>query len=237
MPRGWQRGGVGASAERTDGQTVLGRRYSYAMSRYRDRVDAGRTLGGLLAHLHGSEPLVLGIPRGGVVVASEVADVLDGEIGFVLAAKVGAPWSRELAIGAVAPDGVALLDDASISRMNLDPADVEVEVARSLEELRRRQEVFGSGPTAAQGRVVVLVDDGVATGATLRAALGYVRRLEPKLLVCAIPVGPPATIDLIAYEVDEVVCPMQPDRLRAVGEWYDDFAQTSDAEVIRLLGL
>jgi len=207
------------------------------MSRYRDRVDAGRTLGGLLAHLHGSAPLVLGIPRGGVVVASEVADVLDGELGFVLAAKVGAPWSREMAIGAVAPDGVALLDDASIGRMNLDPADVEVEVARSLEELRRRQGVFGSEPPAAQDRVVVLVDDGVATGATLRAALGYVRRLEPERLVCAIPVGPPATIDLIAYEVDDVVCPMQPDRLRAVGEWYDDFAQTSDTEVIRLLGL
>jgi putative phosphoribosyl transferase len=207
------------------------------MSRYRDRVDAGRTLGGLLAHLHGSVPLVLGIPRGGVVVASEVADVLDGELGFVLAAKVGAPWSREMAIGAVAPDEVALLDEASIGRMNLDPADVEVEVARSLEELRRRQGVFGSGPPAAQDRVVVLVDDGVATGATLRAALGYVRRLEPERLVCAIPVGPPVTIDLIAYEVDEVVCPMQPDRLRAVGEWYDDFAQTSDTEVIRLLGL
>jgi putative phosphoribosyl transferase len=207
------------------------------MSRYRDRVDAGRALGGLLAHLHGSEPLVLGVPRGGVVVASEVADVLDGEVGFVLAAKVGAPWSRELAIGAVAPDGVALLDEPSIARMDLDPADVETEVARSVEELRRRQDVFGSAPPPVQDRVVVLVDDGVATGATLRAALGYVRRLEPTRLVCAVPVGPPATIDLIAYEADDVVCPMQPDRLRAVGEWYDDFAQTTDAEVIRLLGL
>lgn len=205
------------------------------MSRYRDRVDAGRSLGGLLAHLHGSNPLVLGIPRGGVVTAAEVADVLDGEIGFVLATKVGAPWGRELAIGAVAPDDVALLDEPMIKRMNLDPAEVDVEVARSLGELHRRQDVFGSEMPQAADRVVVVADDGVATGATLRAALGYVRRLGPRRLVCAVPVGPPATIDLLAHEADEVVCPLQPDRFRAVGEWYDSFLQTSDAEVLELL--
>jgi putative phosphoribosyl transferase len=206
------------------------------VSRYRDRVDAGRSLGGLLAHLHGARPLVLGIPRGGVVVAAEVARVLDGELGMVLASKVGAPWSRELAIGAVAPDGVALLDDAMIGRMHLDPADVDDEVARSLAELERRREAYGAAAPAAADRVVIVVDDGVATGATLFAALGYVRRLGPDRLVCAVPVGPPATIDRIASEVDEIVCPLQPDRFRAVGEWYDDFGQTSDAEVLQLVG-
>lgn len=206
------------------------------MSRYRDRLDAGRSLGGFLTHLHGSTPLVLGIPRGGVAIAAEVADLLEGEIGFVLATKVGAPWSRELAIGAVAPDGVALLDEPIIKSMGLDQTDVDVEVERSLVELRRRQAVFGGDAPQVAGRVVIVADDGVATGATLRAALAYVRRLGPDRLVCAVPVGPPATIDQLAYEVDEIVCPMQPDRLRAVGEWYDAFPQCSDAEVLELLG-
>ncbi len=211
-------------------------RYSGFVSRYRDRIDAGRSLGAHLAHLRGLSPLVLGVPRGGVVIAAEVAAVLDGEVGFVLAAKVGAPWSGELAIGAVAPDGVALLDEPMIGRMRLDPTEVEGEVTRSLGELHRRQEVFGSEAPQVADRVVVVADDGVATGATLRAVLGYVRRLEPRRLVCAVPVGPPATIDLLAYESDEIVCPMQPDRFRAVGESYDSFPQTSDAEVIALLG-
>lgn len=178
---------------------------------------------------------MLGIPRGGVPIAAEVAEVLDGEIGFVLATKVGAPWSRELAIGAVAPDGVALLDEPMIKRMGLDPTEVDAEVEHSLAELQRRQSVFGGEPPKVAGRVVIVADDGVATGATLRAALAYVRRLGPDRLVCAVPVGPPATIDLLAYEVDEIVCPMQPGRLRAVGEWYDAFPQCSDAEVLELL--
>ena len=206
------------------------------MGTYRDRVAAGRSLGGLVAHLTGTDPLVLGIPRGGVVVAAEVATVIDGEVGFVLATKVGAPFSRELAIGAVAPDGVALLDEEMIRRMGLDPTDVEREVATSLAELRRRQEVFGADVPRVADRVVVVVDDGVATGATLRAALGYIRRLEPRYLACAVPVGPPATVDVLAFEADEVVCPVQPDLFRAVGEWYDAFPQTPDDEVIALLG-
>lgn len=209
--------------------------YPDTVSRYRDRRDAGRSLGAHLSHLHGLSPLVLGIPRGGVVIASELAEALDGEVGFVLAAKVGAPWSSEVAIGAVAPDGVALLEESMIKRMSLDPAEVAGEVARSLAELHRRQDVFGSEIPVVEGRVVVVADDGVATGATLRAVLGYVRRLGPRRLVCAVPVGPPATIDVLALEVDEIVCPMQPERFRAVGEWYDSFPQTSDAEVIGLL--
>jgi predicted phosphoribosyltransferase len=204
---------------------------------YRDRADAGRILAGSLLHLSGSSPLVLGVPRGGVVVAAEVARSLGGELGAVLAAKVGAPWSPELAIGAVAADGTPLLDAPMIDRMGLDEDEVAAEVAKATTELRRRLEAFGIDDPDVGGRTVIVVDDGVATGATLRAALGHVRRLGPERLVCAVPVGPPSTIDLLAFEADEVVCPLQPDRLRSVGEWYDVFTQTDDAEVIALLGV
>lgn len=170
------------------------------------------------------------------MVAAEVADVLDGELGMVLAAKVGAPWSRELAIGAVAPDGVPFLDETMIKRMRLDQSEVEEQVARAVAELERRRVEYGAQAPAVSGRVVVVVDDGVATGATLSAALSYVRRLGPDLLVCAVPVGPPVTLDRLAYEADELICPLQPERLRAVGEWYDDFGQTTDDEVRALLG-
>lgn len=207
------------------------------MSRYRDRVDAGRVLGGLLAHHAAVRPLVLGIPRGGVVVAAEVARSLGGELGSVLAAKVGSPWSHEYAIGAVAPDGVALLDEPTIAALRLDREDVDAEVSRAATELQRRRAEYGSPEPVVAGRVVIVVDDGVATGATLRAVLGYVRRLGPSRLVCAVPVGPPATMDRIAAAVDELVCPLQPDRFRAVGEWYENFGQTSDDEVRDLLGI
>jgi len=203
---------------------------------YRDRIEAGRVLAGALAHLRGAHPLVLGIPRGGVPVAAEIAEALDGELGCVLAAKVGAPWSSELAIGAVAHDGVPLLDDDMVRRLGLSDEEVAAEVARAVEEMGRRRSVFGADELEVSGRSVVVVDDGVATGATLRAALGYVRRRDPLRLTCAVPVGPPATIDLLALEVDEVVCPLQPARLRSVGEWYEVFGQTADAEVLDLLG-
>lgn len=207
------------------------------MSRYRDRVDAGRVLGGLLAHHGGGRPLVLGIPRGGVVVAAEVARSLGGELGSVLAAKVGSPWSHEYAIGAVAPDGVPLLDEPTIAALRLDPQDVEAEVSRAASELRRRRAEYGASDLRVADRVVIVVDDGVATGATLSAVLGYVRRLGPSWLVCAVPVGPPATMERIADAVDELVCPLRPDRFRAVGEWYESFGQTSDDEVRDLLGI
>ncbi|HLA66750.1 MAG TPA: phosphoribosyltransferase family protein [Acidimicrobiia bacterium] len=205
------------------------------MRSFKDRADAGRTLAGHVAHLIGSHPLVLGIPRGGVVVAAEVCLALDGELGVVIAGKVRAPDNDELAIGAVASDGVALLDELLIHRLGILPADARTAVSDAIVEVVRREKLFGRAPSV-DGRTVVVVDDGVATGATLRAALGLIRRGGPELLVCAVPVGPPSIIDLIAHEVDEVVCPVQPDRLWAVAEWYEDFAQVSDETVKGLLG-
>ena len=201
------------------------------MAAYPDRVQAGRRLAGHLAHHHDADPLVLGIPRGGVVLAAEVVDAIGGDLGVVIARKMRAPFSAELAIGAVAPDGVPLLDEPMIARLGLPAESVAAARSSAHEEVRSRQERYPEVESRIAGRVVIVVDDGVATGSTLRAALGYVRRQGAAFVSCAVPVGPPRTVDLIALEVDEIVCPLQPDRFRAVGEWYDDFRQVTDAEV------
>ncbi|HLE39720.1 MAG TPA: phosphoribosyltransferase family protein [Acidimicrobiia bacterium] len=204
------------------------------MAGYRHRREAGLVLAGLLEHLVGRDPLVLGIPRGGVVVAAEIATAIGGDLGVLTAVKVRAPQNPELAVGAVTPDGIPLLDAGLIERLQIDDATRERIVAAAVAEVRRRQEVFGP-VTPVDGRTVVVTDDGVATGATLRAALAHVARGGPSHLVCALPVGPPETIAALTVGVDEMVCPLQPRWFGAVGEFYGDFDQVSDAEVLDLL--
>lgn len=209
------------------------------MSGYRNRADAGRVLADAVASLLGDRPpsprpLVLGIPRGGIVVAAPVAATLDAELGPITAIKVRAPANPELAIGAMASDGVPVLDATLIARLGLGADAVAGQVVAARREVDRRQEVFGAVPDAA-GRFTVVVDDGVATGATLRAALAQVRRAGPQRLVCALPVGPPDVLDRIAREVDDLVCPLRPPWFGAVGEFYADFTQVSDAAVLALL--
>jgi putative phosphoribosyl transferase len=204
------------------------------MASYRDRKTAGVALAGSLQHLVGRRPLVLGIPRGGIEVAAPVAEALGGELGAVHALKVRAPGNPELAIGAVTSDGHALLDELTVRRLRMTEAEVLAAIDDARDRLADRIAVFGATPDV-EGRVVVVVDDGVATGATLRAALGEVIRGGADTVVCAVPVAPPQTVAVLETLADEVVCPLTPEPFRAVGEWYDDFGQTPDSRVIALL--
>ena len=209
--------------------------------RYRDRSDAGSRLGVAVAAAGYGDletpPLVLGIPRGGVPVAAEVARHIGGELSVVMAHKVGAPGNPEFAIGAIAGDGEPLINDDVVRRLGIPQAYIDAEVARQREEIQRREATYRLGRPAplVADRTVIVVDDGVATGSTLIAVLRSVRAAGPSRLCCAIPVGPPDTVQRLAAEVDEVVCPLQPQSFMAVGSWYDDFSQVSDSAVLAVL--
>jgi predicted phosphoribosyltransferase len=202
--------------------------------RYADRIDAGHRLGELLGPL--SDPLVLGLPRGGVVVAHEVARATRGALDVVVVRKLGAPHHPEYGIGALAEDDEPLWDEHAVAALGLTEGDREHLLRKERDELVRRRELYRSGPLPAMaGRLVVVVDDGLATGVTARAALRRVRREVPSRVVLAVPVGAPDTVRALARECDEVVCPHQPPDLASVGAYYDDFEETSDREVISLL--
>ncbi len=209
--------------------------------RYVDRADAGRQLAAdvaaALPPADRRRTLVLGVPRGGVVVASEIATRLALDLDVVLARKIGAPHNPELAIGAVGEDGSPILDRHLMTRLGVSEDYLESTVAAELRELQRRMRRYrGSRPSPLiEGRAVIVVDDGVATGATLRATLETTRRQNPAWLACAIPVGAPDSVARIARDVDAMVCPLQPRSFRAVGEWYESFTQTTDAEVMAAL--
>lgn len=182
-------------------------------------------------------PLVLGIPRGGLVVAAPVAEAIGGELDIVISRKVGAPHNPELAIGAVTPDGVALWNQKLLDDLHLEASSMETlvkaeakEIHRRLSQYRRRQ-----GPPPMCGRVIVLVDDGLATGFTALAALRYLARQQPRHLLLAIPVAPWETVDFLKGEVDELICLATPEPFYAVGQFYRHFSQVSDAEVIAIL--
>ena len=209
---------------------------------YRNREEAGERLANSLEGVGLLDrevvPLVLGIPRGGIPVAAVIAERIGGELDVLVAHKLGAPGNPEYAIGAVAEDGTAIVDERLVERLGIPPNYVEDEQQRQQVEVARRAAALrgGGGPTPLSGRVCVVVDDGVATGATLEASLRLVKRAEPKQVIAAIPVGPPDSIRRLASIVDVVVCPLQPAAFFAVGAWYEDFGQVSEREVIELLG-
>jgi putative phosphoribosyl transferase len=207
-------------------------------SLFQDRVDAGKKLAErVVARVHDPDALVLGLPRGGVPVAFQVARVLHAELDVFLVRKLGLPGQEELAIGAIASGGVRVLNESLLAELQLSPTVVEQIAKREEQELKRREEIYREGRPAqpVQGRVVIIVDDGLATGASMKAAAQAVRLQGPKRLIAAVPVAALETCSEFRMTVDEIICAYTPQPFLSVGMWYEDFSQTTDEEVQRLL--
>ncbi len=206
---------------------------------FADRSDAGRRLAERLDHLATEAPVVLALPRGGVVVGFEIAARLGAPLDLVLVRKLGAPIQPELAVGAVVEGDppVTVRNDEIIVALGLAEAEIEAVKTRELAEMARRraQYLAGRPRTPVTGRTAILVDDGIATGATVRAAIRGVRAAGPRRLVLAVPVAPPDSLARLAREVDETVCLATPAAFGAIGFFYQDFSQVEDDEVIALL--
>jgi putative phosphoribosyl transferase len=206
--------------------------------RFRDRAEAGQALARALSHYaRRDDVIVLALPRGGVPVAAEVAKELGAPLDVFLVRKLGVPGHEELAMGAIASGGVLVLDEGVLRWLGISEEQIQRALARELDELRRREAAYRDGrpPPDLKGKTVILVDDGLATGATMQAAARAVRRHEPARIVIAVPVASRATCDEFRGEVDEVVCAVTPAPFHAVGNWYEDFSQTSDEQVRELL--
>jgi predicted phosphoribosyltransferase len=205
---------------------------------FTDRKHAGRVLAQKLSdYAHRPDVVVLGLPRGGVPVAGEVARALDAPLDVFLVRKIGHPGNPELAIGAIASGDVTVLSTELIGHLGVPRAAVDAAIAREREELARRERAYRleRPPLAVAGKTVLIVDDGLATGATMRAAVAAVRKLGPRSIVVAVPVGSPQACDDAAASADACVCVSTPADFMAVGEWYADFGQTTDEEVRDLL--
>jgi len=204
---------------------------------FRDRQDAGEALAKRLERHRGTHALVLGLPRGGVPVAAQVARALDADLDVLVSRKLGSPVSAELAIGAVTANGGRFLNEDVLRMLNVSEAYLTAVTETQQAEARRREALF-RGPRPAPviaGRTVILVDDGLATGATMRAAVRSVRQQQPKRLVVAVPVGSREACAALRGEADDVVCLYEPKYFGAVGYYYEDFSQTEDSDVQTLL--
>ena len=203
---------------------------------FESRIDAARRLAKALAKYQGRNPLVLAIPRGAVEMGRVLADELEGELDVVLVRKLGAPYSAEFAVGAIDETGWAYVADHA-SSAGADGAYLEREQRTQLEILRQRRAQYSPHrpPVDPQGRIAIVVDDGLATGATMIAALHAVRAKQPERLVCAVPVASPDSLELVRAYCDEVVCLEAPPGFFAVGQFYREFRQVEDDEVIELL--
>lgn len=205
----------------------------------RDRMHAGTLLAAELLRFKEQDPVVLALPRGGVPVGFEVAKALGAPLDLILVRKIGAPLQPELAVAAVV-DGERMelvINEGLLEALGLSEDEVRKRAKREVEEIERRRRVYlgGRERVAVRGRTVLVIDDGIATGATMRAALRAIRRREPSRLVLAVPVAPPETVELLRPEVDEVVCLATPSPFGAIGAFYADFRQVEDDEVRDLL--
>lgn len=205
---------------------------------FRDRTDAGRQLAEKLAvYANRPDVLVLALPRGGVPVAFEVARALGAPLDVFVVRKLGVPGHEELAMGAVASGGLRVLNEEIVGGLGIRKHEIGKAVDRELHEISRRERLYRGDrpPPEVSGRTIILVDDGLATGATMRAAVQALRQQQPARIVVAVPTASPDTCEVLKTEADDVVSVITPEPFLAVGHWYDDFAQTTDAEVRDLL--
>lgn len=207
-------------------------------ARFQNRTEAGQQLAiRLKAYTDRPEVIVLGLPRGGVPVAYEVAKALHSPLDICLVRKLGVPGHKELAMGAIASGGVRILNYDVISWLGITGKTIDEVAARELKELQRRDRTYrGNRPQLdVRNRIVILVDDGIATGSTMQAAISLLKPQNPSYLVVAVPVAPPETCKALRTVVDDVVCLITPETFYAIGLWYEDFSQTTDEEVHELL--
>jgi putative phosphoribosyl transferase len=208
------------------------------VTRFRDRADAGRQVAARLVH-YADRPglIVLALPRGGVPVALEVARQLDAPLDVFVVRKLGVPGHEELAMGAIATGGARVLNEEVVARLAILPETVDAAVRQEAAEVARRERLYRGDrpPPQLGGRIVILVDDGLATGATMRAAVAAVRQQRPERIVVAVPAAAPETCGVLRIEVDELICVLTPDPFVAVGFWYENFSQIGDDAVRELL--